>query len=208
MRGRLKHQRVNAHREAAQFNGVVSGRPTSAWGQAIARLGPPDTTFFVRAISRPSADSWVRFAEFQALGEAHWLRFVIAVGSPSVAASAILAELGLFRRFRIRRPGPLGCQYGRIGFVSHAGQAPNDAAGRGDRANPIHPCNRDVSTLQQSESHSATHDATTHIHQEEHARSHAFRSSPTNGTLTHEMRSRARSPRLSIDRIVKEGTLT
>jgi hypothetical protein len=45
-RGRLKYQRVNAHREAAQFNGIVSGRPASAWGKATARLGPPDTTFF------------------------------------------------------------------------------------------------------------------------------------------------------------------
>jgi hypothetical protein len=54
MRGRLKHQRVNAHREAAQFNGLVSGRPASAWGKAIARLGPPDTTFFVSSVS-PSA---------------------------------------------------------------------------------------------------------------------------------------------------------
>src|SRR5271166_5837285 len=46
-KGRLKHQRVNAHREAAQFNGIVSGRPASAWGKAIARTGPPDTTFFI-----------------------------------------------------------------------------------------------------------------------------------------------------------------
>jgi hypothetical protein len=44
--GRLKYQRVNAHREAAQFNGIVSGRPASAWEKAIARTGPPDTTFF------------------------------------------------------------------------------------------------------------------------------------------------------------------
>jgi hypothetical protein len=28
--GRLKYQRVNAHREAAQFNGIVSGRPAPA----------------------------------------------------------------------------------------------------------------------------------------------------------------------------------
>jgi len=28
--GRLKYQRVNAHREAAQFNEIVSGRPSSA----------------------------------------------------------------------------------------------------------------------------------------------------------------------------------
>jgi hypothetical protein len=40
---------VNAHREAAQFNGIVSGRPASAWGKAIALLGPPDTTFFIFA---------------------------------------------------------------------------------------------------------------------------------------------------------------
>src|SRR5208337_3214675 len=45
--GRLKHQRVNAHREAAQFNGIVSGRPASAWGKLTARTGPPDTTFFI-----------------------------------------------------------------------------------------------------------------------------------------------------------------
>jgi hypothetical protein len=38
---------VNAHREAAQFNGIVSGRPASARGEAIARIGPPDTTFLI-----------------------------------------------------------------------------------------------------------------------------------------------------------------
>jgi len=29
---------------------VVSGRPASAWGQVIARTGPPDTTFFISAL--------------------------------------------------------------------------------------------------------------------------------------------------------------
>ena len=45
--GRLKYQRESAHREAAQFNGIVSGGPTPAWGKAIARAGPPDTTLFI-----------------------------------------------------------------------------------------------------------------------------------------------------------------
>jgi hypothetical protein len=35
----------------AQFNGIVSGRPASAWGKAIARTGPPDTTFFIAKIT-------------------------------------------------------------------------------------------------------------------------------------------------------------
>jgi len=47
--GRLKSQRVNAHREAGQCNGMVSGKPASAWGKAIARTGPPDATFFLSA---------------------------------------------------------------------------------------------------------------------------------------------------------------
>jgi hypothetical protein len=38
---------VNAHREPAQFNGIVSGRPDSPCARAIARVGPPDTTFFI-----------------------------------------------------------------------------------------------------------------------------------------------------------------
>ena len=45
--GGLKYQRVNAHREAAQFNGMVSGRPATASGTVCAPLGPPDTTFFI-----------------------------------------------------------------------------------------------------------------------------------------------------------------
>ncbi len=48
--GRSKHQRVNAHREAAQFNGIVSGGPASACGKAIVRTSPPDTTFFILRI--------------------------------------------------------------------------------------------------------------------------------------------------------------
>jgi hypothetical protein len=32
---------------AAQFNGLVSGRPASACPQAIVRVGPPDTTFLI-----------------------------------------------------------------------------------------------------------------------------------------------------------------
>jgi hypothetical protein len=32
---------------AAQFNGIVSDRPAMAWRKAIARTGPPDTTFFI-----------------------------------------------------------------------------------------------------------------------------------------------------------------
>ena len=47
---RSKYQRVNAHREAAQFNGVLSGRPASACGEAVALGGPPDRTFFISAI--------------------------------------------------------------------------------------------------------------------------------------------------------------
>ena len=41
---------------AAQFNGMVSGRPASAWGKATARTGPPDTTFFIsrRPVSPPA----------------------------------------------------------------------------------------------------------------------------------------------------------
>ena len=44
---RSKYQRVNAHREAAQFNGMVSGRPATDCVKATARTGPPDTTFFI-----------------------------------------------------------------------------------------------------------------------------------------------------------------
>ena len=51
--GRRKYQRVNAHREAAQFNGMVSGRPAPASGTACAPLGPPDTTFFISRTTPP-----------------------------------------------------------------------------------------------------------------------------------------------------------
>jgi hypothetical protein len=59
----LKYQRVNAHPEAAQFNGIVSGRPASAWGKTMARLGPPDTTFFISALTPISAQEDLRTRE-------------------------------------------------------------------------------------------------------------------------------------------------
>jgi hypothetical protein len=59
----LKYQRVNAHREAAQFNGIVSGRPASAWGKASALLGPPDTTFFIFLTPYPDFVAFVAFCQ-------------------------------------------------------------------------------------------------------------------------------------------------
>jgi hypothetical protein len=37
---------------------MVSGRPASVWGKAIARTGPPDTTFFISAttVADPAID--------------------------------------------------------------------------------------------------------------------------------------------------------
>jgi len=49
---------VNAHREAAQFNGIVSGRPASGWGKATARIGPPDTTFFINCPDYRAKVNW------------------------------------------------------------------------------------------------------------------------------------------------------
>jgi hypothetical protein len=46
---------------------VASGGPASAWGKAAARLGPPDTTFFISlhdGLSRTEFSEEARDARF------------------------------------------------------------------------------------------------------------------------------------------------